>query len=132
MANSPNTVIWRNIPAGSTIRLQSDGNSQNYELPVIVKLNKQPQTGLEVEELNPGPAEIAVTAAGQRWDLAPTIIVINKLTTAVTLKASVVDASGTPVEVSDGAGGKVPAEAEWKSPTASGSMLDNIAILVRS
>lgn len=132
MPNSPTTVIWRNIPAGSTIRLQADGSPDDYELPVLIKLNRRLQAGLEVENLNPGPAEIEITAAGQKWDLAPTIIVVNALETPITLKASVVGSDGEPVSTSDGAGGTVPAEAQWESPVESGSMLDNVAILVRS
>lgn len=132
MANSPSTVIWRRIPVGSKIRLQSDGSVENYELPVIIKLNKVKQTGLEVDDLNPGPAEIPITATKQRWDLAPVILVMATLNKPITLKAAVVDTSGNPVSVSDGAGNMVPAEAQWQSDTKSGSMVDNLAILVRS
>lgn len=130
MPNSPTTVMWRDVPAGSVLRLQSDGSLDDYELPVSMTLNKAPQPGLEGEDLNPGPAEIPLGGPNQRWNLSPTIIVMTSLKDPITLTASVLK-DGQVVKVPAANGKTKPAEATWRSAKNSGSMLD-IRLFVRT
>jgi hypothetical protein len=130
MPNSPTTVIWRNLPVGSVLRLQANGSVEDYELPVKIKLNGAAHGGFEVDDLNPGPATIDIDATLQRWNIAPTIIVMTELQDPITLTASVVNGSQV-VDVPDGTGGTIPAQAQWQSSRSAGSLFE-VAIFARS
>src|SRR5690348_3149109 len=119
MPNSPTTVIWRNLPVGTILQLQANGSVTDYELPVKVKVNGVAQAGFEVDDLNPGPATINVDAAQQRWNIAPTIIVMTDLQNPITLTASAL-LNGAVVDVPDGTGGTIPAQAHWDSSKTAG------------
>jgi hypothetical protein len=124
-------VMWTEIPVGSRFKLQCDGRKSDYDFSALVGLNDQPQPNIEIGDVDPGPAVIPIDENDQRWDIAPTLIVMRKLTKAITLKASVVDKHGNVVQVPSGTGKKIPAQAEWKSGTTAGSTLE-VSILLNS
>lgn len=129
MADDP-FVFWTGVPAGSTFKLQCDGKKSDYDFVVLVSLNGSPKPNIEIDDVNPGPAKQPIQKK-QKWIISPTLIVMKKLTKAITLTASVVDKNKQPVQVPDGNGGQIPAEAQWKSGKAAGSTLE-VTILIKS
>lgn len=129
MADDP-FVFWTGVPAGSTFKLRCDGKKGTYDFVALVSENGTPEPSIEIDDVNPGPAK-QVMDKNQKWIISPTLIVMNKLTKAVTLTASIVGKNDQPVQVPDGNGNQIPAEAEWQSGKAAGSTLE-VSILIKS
>lgn len=124
-------VTWTEIPVGSKFKLTCDGKKDDYDFVALVTLNGDPRPNIEIDEVNPGPAVLAIDKKSQQWDIAPTLIVAKKLTKAITMKARVEDKDGKVVQVPDGNGQQIPAQAEWKSGKTAGSTLE-VAIFLNS
>jgi len=123
-------VSWSGVPARSTFKLQCDGSRMTYDCSALVTVNDEPRPNIEHEEVNPGPARRQIEAA-ERWEVAPTLIVMNNLNNAITVKAWVEDRNGNVVQVPDGSGNTVPAQASWTSGRSAGSTLE-VAIFIDS
>ena len=130
MATGP-TVIWSSVPVGSKIKLQVAGDKRTYDFVAIVTLNGSAHPSLEIGDVDPGPAIVAVDAVKQRWAFAPTLIVTSDIDTPIVFKAWLEDGGGGVVQVPDGAGGTTPAQAQWSSGTTGGSTLE-VKIFVRA
>jgi hypothetical protein len=131
MAPCGTAVVWTSVPVGSIFKLQCIGDGNTFDVSAFVSMNDDPQPSLEHDDIVPGPASVEITGKKQRWDIAPTLIVVSPLTKGIVMKAWLEDAAGNIVQVPDGNGGQEPAQCEWTTAKTAGTTLE-ILITIRS
>ena len=124
-------VRWTAIPVGSRFILETQGDDNLFHATATVALNGAAQPNLEHDAIVGGTAILDIDATKQKWTIEPVVILTGNASPPIQLFAKVVDASGAPVQVPDGAGGRRPAECDWQTGTTAGSMLA-IQIQLRS
>lgn len=108
-------VIWDPAPSDCIFKIKAAGDEHLFNVFASVSMNGQTRDQLRHDDIvRNGPAEVRVTAAGQRWVIKPTLFLSADPDDPITMEAWLENPDGTIVEIPIGGGKTQKAQCQWE------------------